>query len=211
MRPAMERNSGAAGAAGAGLEGLDAADAETRARALDTLVVAGRASTPVLLRALASREADVREKAAQGLAEIGDPAAAQALADALADPEPKVRGRAAQGLAAIGDPRSLAALVATIDDFPDPLHAPHTVSTYVLIARGRDVLPAVAPLLDARLPITRQRAFAVLQSLVTAMPEAGDWGPLWQSLGGYDPNDPDAAARRAAAARWRQWIAARGL
>ena len=208
MRPAMERKPAAPSA---DLEGLDAADADTRTRALDALVVAGRASTPVLLRALASRDADVREKAAQGLAEIGDPAAAQALADAIADPEPKVRGRAAQGLASIGDPRSLAALVATIDDFPDPLHAPHTVSTYVLIARGRDVLPSVAPLLDARLPITRERAFAVLQTLVTAMPEAGDWRTLWQSLGAYDPNDLDAAVRRAAAARWRQWIGARGL
>src|SRR6478735_8423063 len=195
MRPAMERKSAAPSA---DLEGLDAADSDTRTRALDALVVAGRASTPELLRALASRDADVREKAAQGLAEIGDPAAAQALADAIADPEPKVRGRAAQGLASIGDPRSLAALVATIDDFPDPLHAPHTVSTYVLIARGRDVLPSVAPLLDAPLPLTRERAFAVLQTLVTAMPEAGDWRTLWQSLGAYDPNDLDAAARRAA-------------
>ena len=189
------------------LGGLDAADAEARTRALAALVVAGRASTPVLLRGLASSDADVREKAAQGLAEIGDPAAAQALADALADPEPKVRGRAAQGLAAIGDPRSLDALVATIDDFPDLLHAPHTVATYVLIARGRDVLPSVPPLLDAPLPLTRQRAFAVLQALVTAMPEAGDWRTLWQSLGAYDPNGTDAVARADAAAQWARWIA----
>ncbi|MGO4392319.1 hypothetical protein AB4Z46_13285 [Variovorax sp. M-6] len=32
---------------------------------------------------------------------------------------------------------------------------------------------------------------------------------LWRSLGAYDPNDADAAARGAAAAQWRQWITAR--
>ncbi|MDM0011753.1 HEAT repeat domain-containing protein [Variovorax sp. J22P168] len=187
--------------------GLDAASATERASALAALVVAGRASTPTLLRALASADPEVREKAAQGLAEIADPRAADALAAALADAEPKVRGRAAQGLASIGDPRALDALVRTIDDFPDLLHAPHTVATYVLIARGRDVLPSVAPLLDAPLPMTRQRAFAVVQALVSAMPDAGDWATLWRSLGSYDPNGADETARRAAAAQWARWIA----
>ncbi|SCK59937.1 HEAT repeat-containing protein [Variovorax sp. HW608] len=191
----------------ADLGGLDAADPADRTSAYTTLVVAGRASTPVFLRGLASADADVREKSAQGLAETGDPAAADALADALSDPEPLVRGRAAQALAAIGDWRSLDALVRTIDDYPDVLHAPHTIATYVLIARGRDVLPSVAPLLDAPQPITRQRAYLVLQTLVSAMPEAGgDWGTLWQSLGAYDPDGRDDAARAVAAAKWGQWI-----
>jgi len=188
------------------LRGLDAADPEDRASAYTTLVIAGRASTPVFLRGLASADADVREKSAQGLAETGDPSAADALADALADPEPLVRGRVAQALAAIGDWRSLDALVRTIDDYPDVLHAPHTIATYVLIARGRDVLPSVGPLLDVPQPVTRQRAFLVLQTLVSAMPEAGDWETLWQSLGAYDPNSRDDAARAVAAAKWVQWI-----
>lgn len=188
------------------LGGLDAPDPAERASAFGALVVAGRASTPVFLRGLASADADVREKSAQGLAETGDPTAADALADVLSDPEPLVRGRAAQALAAIGDWRSLDALVRTIDDYPDVLHAPHTIATYVLIARGRDVLPSVAPLLDAPQPVTRQRAFLVLQTLVSAMPEAGEWRAIWQSLGAYDPNDRDDAARAVAAAKWAQWI-----
>ena len=188
------------------LGGLDAADPADRASALASLVIGGRASTPVFLRGLASPDADVREKSAQGLAEIADPAAAEALADALADAEARVRGRAAQALASIGDPRSLDALVRTIDDYPDVLHAPHTVATYVLIARGRDVLTSVVPLLDAPHALTRQRAYIVLQTLVSAMPEAGDWRTLWQSLGAYDPDGTDLAARAAAAAQWRQWI-----
>jgi HEAT repeat protein len=151
----------------------------------------------------------VREKAAQGLAEIADPAAAQALAAALGDTDPLVRGRAAQGLAAIGDPCALDALVRTLDDYPDVLHAPHTIATQLLIGYGDQALAPIAPLLDAPLPMTRQRAFAVLQTVVSSMPGAGDWRSLWQSLGAYDPNDTDAAARASAAAQWSQWIAGR--
>lgn len=190
------------------LGGLDAANPSDRAGALAALVVAGRASTPTLQRALASPDADVREQAAEGLAEIADPSAAEALAGALADSEPRVRARAAQALASIGDPRALDALVGTIDDYPDDLHPPHTVATYVLIARGRDALPAIVPLLDAPNPLTRQRALVVLETLVSAMPEAGDWGTLWQSLGAYDPKEVDDAVRQAAGAQWLQWIAA---
>lgn len=192
------------------LGGLDAADSTDRARALAMLVVAGRASTPVLLRALESRDAGVREKAAQGLAEIADPVAADALRAALADSDPLVRGRAAQGLAAIGTPDALEALARTFDDHPDVLRAPHTLATYVLIARGADALPVIAPLLDAQAPLTRQRAFAVLQAVVPTLPGVAEWGALWRSLGAYDPNDPEVATRSAAAALWRQWIDAHG-
>lgn len=192
------------------LGGLDAADPSDRARALAALVVAGRAATPVLLRALERGDAPVREKAAQGLAEIADPVAADALRAALADSDPLVRGRAAQGLAAIGTPDALDALAQTFDDHPDVLRAPHTLATYVLMARGADALPVIAPLLDAPAPLTRQRAFAVLQAVVPMLPGVPAWGGLWRSLGAYDPNDPDAGARGAAAARWRQWIDARG-
>ena len=191
------------------LGGLDAADATDRGRALDTLVVAGRASTPVLLRALQHADAGVREKAAQGLAEIADPAATDALRAAVADSDSLVRGRAAQALAAIGAPDSLDALARTFDDHPDLLRAPHTLATYVLIARGADALPVIAPLLDAPLPLTRQRAFAVLQAVVPTLPDVADWAGVWRSLGAYDPNGADVAARSVAAALWRQWIAAR--
>lgn len=194
------------GAMSSDFGGLDAADSTDRASALAALVMAGRASSPTLQRALASPDADVREKAAEGLAEIADPSTAEALAAALADAESRVRARAAQALASIGDPRALDALVGTIDDYPDELHPPHTVATYVLIARGRDALPAIVPLLDAPNPVTRQRAFVVLETLVSAMPEAGDWGSLWQSLGAYDPKEADDAVREAAGAKWQQWI-----
>jgi len=194
------------GAMSPDLGGLDAADPVDRASALAVLVAAGRTSTTKLLRALASTQPDAREMAAEGLAEIADPSAAEALASTLDDAEPRVRARAAQALASIGDPRALDALVRTIDDYPDDLHSPHTVATYVLIARGRDALPAVVPLLDAPNPLTRQRAYLVLRTLVSAMPETGKWEPLWESLGAYDPMEPNRSMRDAAAAQWRQWV-----
>src|SRR4051794_38112153 len=95
------------------LGGLDAADPVDRASALAVLVAAGRTSTTKLLRALASTQPDAREMAAEGLAEIADPSAAEALASTLDDAEPRVRARAAQALASIGDPRALDALVRT--------------------------------------------------------------------------------------------------
>lgn len=206
-----QRGGGATGRAkrpAADPAGLDSADPADRARALAMLVVAGRSSTPALLAALAHADADIREQAAEGLAEIGDPAAAAALRAALADTDPRVRGRAAQGLAAIGDPAALDALARTFDDYPDLLHTPHTIATYVLIARGADSLSVIGPLLDAPQRLTRQRACAVLQAVVPTLPGVEEWSGLWQSLGSYDPDDSDVAARTAAAAQWRRWIAA---
>lgn len=199
--------------AGGGWGGLAAADPAARTRALAGLIAAGRASTPLLLAALAGGDAEVRARAAQGLAEIGDPAAAPALAAALADAAPAVRGRAAQGLAALGDPRAVAALVQTLDDLPDLLHAPHSVATYALIARGAPVLPAVLPLLDAQVAATRQRAWlvwqTVVQSVVQAMPGVAPagWPALWRAMGAYAPG-AEAAARAAAVDAWRRWLAA---
>jgi len=197
-----------AGPAGGDWSGLAATDPAARTRALAGLIAAGQAATPALLAALAGGDADVRARAAQGLAEVGDPAAAPALAAALADAAPAVRGRAAQGLAALGDARAVAALVQTLDDLPDLLHAPHSVATYVLIARGPAVLPAVLPLLDAPAAITRQRAWLVWQTVVQAMPEAAQagWPVLWRAMGAYAPS-AEAAARGAAVDAWRRWLA----
>jgi HEAT repeat protein len=189
-----------------GLLGAD--DPNERARSLAALVGLGGAAVPALLEAVQQAvDEDVRRRAAQGLAEIGDPGTADALADASTDPDPEVRGQAALGLARIGDPRALEALVRTIDDLPDPLHYPYTGAVYALIDLGPPSLRAVAPLLSAAAPATRQRAFAVVQSVVSAM-DGIDWGALWDELGRYDPAGDDAA-REAAAARWVEWIGAR--
>lgn len=164
------------------------------------------ADTAALLLALAQGDEAARAAAAHVLAQRADPAHTEALAAALADPSPRVRGRAAQGLASLRDARALPVLVETIDALPDLLMAPATAATEALVRWGNGALPHVIPLLDAAQPVTRQRAFLVLQAIVGT--DGATWGELWQRLGAYDPLDPDAARRGAAAAAWAGWAAA---
>lgn len=172
------------------------------------LVAQGKAATAELQRTLASPDPHLRARAAQGLAEIADESAAEALLQASHDDAEEVRAYGAHGLARIGDPRALEALVRTFDDLADPLHGPFTLSSYGLIALGARALPAVAPLLKSAQPATRDRAFAVLQAVVGSMPEGKDWPALWRSLGSYAPN-AEARDREQAADRWIEWAADR--
>jgi HEAT repeat protein len=186
---------------------LGASQPNDRALALAALVMQGAAATPALLEALPQAPAPVRAQIARGLAEIADPRTADAMAALLNDPDPLVRGRGAQGLARMNDPRALDALVRTIDDLPDVLHWPHTVAVYLLIERGAEALPALAPLLQEPDPVTRTRAFHVLRTVL--LQQRGE--PAWQALAarlgdmdpyGADPGDPQVAGR------WQAWLAA---
>lgn len=103
------------------------------------------------------------------------------------------------------DDERLRALAAVIDDEPDPLMAPSTAATEALVRSGPAALPVVVPLLRAPRPLTRQRAFLVVQAVVGAQPQT--WLPLWRRLGAYDPLDADAARRNAAADAWAEWVA----
>ena len=185
---------------------LGSADFNVRALALAELVGHGSAATAALMGVLDSPDAALRAQAARGLAEIADPASAAAMATALEDGSPDVRGQAAHGLVRMGDPRAVQALVRTLDDVPDLLHDPYTLSAYALIALGRVSLPAVAPLLKAGAPATRERAFLVVRSVVEQLPGAGEWDQLWRSLGSYDPRG-DNPERDRAAGEWQTWIA----
>ncbi len=187
------------------VEQLRSVDFNARALALAALVRRGKAATPALVEALRSPDDGLRMQAAQGLAEIADPACAETFADALRDSNKQVRARAAQGLARIKDGRALDALVQTIDDFPDVLHSPFTLSAYELIDIGPIALPAVAPLLRSADPMTRAHAFVVVRSIVSQLPEAGDWDQLWRSLGCYEPFGADPQRDRAAD-QWLTWI-----
>jgi len=190
------------------IEQLDAPDGQTRARALAALVMQGGAARADLERALATPDPRLRSRIAQGLAEIASLASAEALRQASHDGDEEVRAHAAHGLARMRDPRALEALLRTFDDFPDVLHNPFTLSAYGLIEMGARALPAVAPLLRSPQPMTRERAFAVIQAVVSSLPEGRDWAGLWRSLGRYDPN-ADAAERERAADRWIEWAAKR--
>jgi HEAT repeat protein len=187
------------------IERLGSDDFNERARSLAALVGLGRGAAPALRKALDDGDPTLRAQAARALSEIGDPDSADVLSAATADPDNAVRAYAAVGLARLGDTRALDALVSTIDDLPDPLHHPYTASVYALIDLGSASLPAVAPLLRAESAATRERAFLVVRSVVSA---TEDWTPLWERLGRYDPNG-DQVARDAAARQWEERIRAR--
>jgi HEAT repeat protein len=174
---------------------LGAADPNERAKALAELVGAGREATSALIAALARTDPSVRVQAAQALAEVADPGAEQAYTELLGDPEPAVRARGAQGLAAIGSPRAIDALVRTIDDLPDLLHFPSTLAVQALIARGPKAAVAVAPLLQAPSPVTRERAVLVLRSLAGELPGPPELGTALARYNAY----ADEAERKAAA------------
>jgi HEAT repeat protein len=179
-------------------EQLRSTEFNTRAIALAELVRQGKAATPVLLEALNSPDDVLRVQAARGLGDIADPASAEALAQALDDRNEEVRANAAQGLALMNDKRALGALVRTINDLPDLEHYPFTLSIYNLIELGSPALPAVVPLLKSSDPTTRERAFLVFTTIVSALPEGKDWQQLWQSLGSYDPHGTTPERERAA-------------
>ncbi|KGM02824.1 hypothetical protein Q760_11065 [Cellulomonas cellasea DSM 20118] len=172
--------------------------------AVGELVQLGSAAVPGLVGVVRDTASVARGLAAEALAEIADPACADDLAAAVGDLDEEVRANAAVGLSRIGDPRAAEALLRTIDDRQDLLHYPYTASVHALIALGAPALPAVATLLDAPDPVTRQRAFVVVRSVVEAMPGTGDWQELWRELGRYEPGAGD---QDRAVAQWQAWIA----
>ena len=172
------------------VEALGSADQDERAQALAGLVAAGPTATGPLVTALSRADPGVRRQAAQALAEIGDPSAAQAFADLLQDEDGSVRARGAQGLARIGAPAAVDALVRTIDDLPDLLHYPFTMSVRALIDLGWAAVAApVSQLLKAADPATRQRAFLVLRSLADD-PAAGP--AVAEAMSRYDADAGEA-------------------
>lgn len=185
---------------------LSATDFNDRVIALALLVRRGSSAARALRQAVDHPDADTRERALRGLAEIGDFASADIFARLLRAPEPRTRALAAHGLVRCGDPRGPEASVRAIDDAPDELHYPVTLAVYDLTALGRKALPLVAPLLRAPAAETRGRAFMVLRHVIDAHPELGTWQALADRFGGDEP-DGTAAARDATAARWQAWIA----
>ncbi|HLG55842.1 MAG TPA: HEAT repeat domain-containing protein [Vicinamibacterales bacterium] len=183
---------------------LYSTDQDTSALAFGELARMGKQATPLLIEALGHSTPRTRRLAAEGLAEIRDPASADALERATHDSNGEVRSRAAVALHLLGDPRALAALARTLDDYPDILHNPYTASMYQLMG-DRAVLPLMAPLLKAPQPVTRERALLVIKAVVSKMPEGSHWDQLWESLGRYDPQGQPADRDRAAEL-WTAWI-----
>jgi HEAT repeat protein len=184
---------------------LYSTDQDTSSLALAELIRLGRQATPVLLEALTHSTPRTRRLAAEGLSEIADPISADALFQATHDSNGEVRARAATALYRLRDERALPALVATLNDYPDILHNPYTASMYPLMQGGREVLPLVIPLLQSPDDLTRERAFLIVEAVVTKLPQGQNWSELWRRLGSYDPAAPQVERDRSAE-QWEEWL-----
>jgi HEAT repeat protein len=171
--------------------------------ALGELIARGREATPALVEAARSDSADVRYLAMEGLSTIADPLALDVARERLEDPDGRVRSLAAVALRRLGDPGARDALMATLDDWPDVLHAHLSRSAYELPALGEDALEPVIPLLDSDDWDDRAKAAWILHTIVTQAAD-GSLAELGRILDGYDPDgDPGDRERRAReAAEW---------
>lgn len=151
---------------------LASSDAVLRDQSLGMLVSYGPRATAALLPLLDSDDAELRARAARGLAYIADPRTADRLAELVDDADPQVRAQAAWGLSLLRDPRALEALIRTIDDLPAETMAHRTLATDGLIALGAPALPRVADLLTAPSPETRARARLVILTVASRLPPA---------------------------------------
>jgi HEAT repeat protein len=183
------------------------ADQDVSGTALGALIGLGKAATPLLIEALSHANARTRRLAAEGLGDIAERASADALYQATHDSSGEVRARAATALHRLHDARALPALIATLNDYPDILHAPYTASMYPLMRAGKAVLPLLIPLLRAADALTGERALLVIKAVVGKHYPQHDWNTLWRSLGSYDPAAPQPARERAAQ-QWQDWLAA---
>ena len=192
----------------AALGGLDAAEPLQRASALQALVVAGRASTPLLLHALTHcRRGGAREG---GAGPGGDrrpvgrrraPGGAGRCRSARAWPRRPGSGRdrrAGRAAGAGANPRRSSRCDASAAHRGD-LRADRPRRRF---AAGHRALAGRTCAADAA------AGFAVLEAVAPSVHGVADWRGLWRRLGAYDPASTDAAARGSAAAQWRDWIAA---
>ncbi|MBA3459661.1 MAG: HEAT repeat domain-containing protein, partial [Deltaproteobacteria bacterium] len=95
---------------GALLRAFESADPETRAAALP--VVTTHRSAPAVRKLLADEDPEVRARACEALARIGDTAAVKPLFAALGDPNPRVAHAAASAIQSLGSAETPALAIA---------------------------------------------------------------------------------------------------
>jgi hypothetical protein len=161
-----------------------------------------------------------RKAMMQRLVELRDPRAADLFRQELHSDDEDVRAISATGLSRLGADDAVHAWLSVINDAPDPLHQDVTPAVLALSRMGIPVLASILPLLESSDASTRQRAQKVLERVtfsdvsdaVKPRPlsdaAAAQWTALWERNGSYQWDAPEQQ-RRAAIARWRQWISDR--
>jgi HEAT repeat protein len=153
---------------------LAAKDGLERERARRSLVAIGSPAVADLIESLASPNKQVRWEAAKALADIADPAAADALVKALEDKVFDVRWLAAKGLINLGREGLVPLLQALIErsDSPWLRDAAHHVLHDLAVGELEELLePIMDSLEDAEAAIeTPLIAKAILDRLVSGQP-----------------------------------------
>ncbi|MCX7840301.1 MAG: HEAT repeat domain-containing protein, partial [Anaerolineae bacterium] len=122
-------------------------------------------AVPLLIAALRDEDANVRERAAYALGEIGDVRAVEPLLVALRDENADVRGRAADALGRIGDVRAVEPLLVALRD-----------ESRLVRASAADALGKIGDVraVEALLVALRDEDTSVHTSAVGALGEIGD-------------------------------------
>jgi hypothetical protein len=156
---------------------LTSPDLGRRLNAQHGLLDRGRAAVPALLEALGDDDPHVRNRSAQVLTVIADPATATALAAMLADEEAPVRWVAAEGLVALGATGVRAGLQALMETETLSPQLKDAVRHILLKARDDDHLrEIISPVLtamhkfevDELLLVQVHRALTTLKHLTTS-------------------------------------------
>ncbi len=137
------------------LEALRSGDEEIRAAAVAALQSMGKEAIGYLIEALKDPHYGVRIAAAEGLGEIGDGAAVEALVLLSGDVREDVRIAAARALGSIGDRRSIRLLIHL---FGDRYHGVRVAAADAVAVFGRDALRALEEALDDPVPAVRVTA-----------------------------------------------------
>ena len=137
------------------LEALRSGDEEIRAAAVAALQSMGKEAIGYLIEALKDPHYGVRIAAAEGLGEIGDGAAVEALVLLSGDVREDVRIAAARALGSIGDRRSIQPLIRL---FGDRYHGVRVAAADAVAVFGRDALRALEEALDDPVPAVRVTA-----------------------------------------------------
>lgn len=149
---------------GALIRAFSSSDPETRAAALP--VVSTLRAAPAVRKLLADEEPEVRARACDALARIGDTASVKPLFDALGDPSPRVAHAAAAAIQSLGSAETPALAIAAVrDDRP----AIRRQALRIIAYQGHDgAYDVVRAAIDDPEPRVAELAVSALASLSDA-------------------------------------------
>ena len=162
------------------LEALRSGDDNIREAAVAALQGMGKEGVRYLIEALSDPYYGVRIAAAEGLGELGDRSAVDALIRTLRDAREDVRIAAAHALGRIGDRRAIGPLIHL---FADRYHGVRVAAADAIVEFGRDALRPLEEALSDPVPVVRMTAAKAIgligatESIPVLIEHLGDAAP----------------------------------